>query len=257
MQNIQLIELKNITGASLGCGWLHDEPATLLRSLIIYSKPEIVVQTGHLWGKSALIILQALEEMYSSPVEEQNAHELFESFVNENTPNRPVTVPQLHSIDPYCLHVPNAKSGIDYLNGKYSNFNFYGITSAEFFATFSLDKSKRIFGFVDGDHSYLGAYEDMFNLAQLGAEIIVLDDTSWIPFLRRAAKRIATRYGYILSEFPNYNGTIILIKRRNLNSPYKNIWTSLLYEIFCTFFGLTSALYIRSFISSIKSKLTK
>ncbi len=110
---------------------------------------------------------------------------------------------------------------------------------------------------MDGDHSYLGAYEDMDNLAKLGAQIIVLDDTSWIPYLKRAAKRNAKQYGYILSEFSNYNGMVILSKKEMLESPFKNKWTSLIYEGICTVFGLAFALFVRKIVAQIKYKFFK
>lgn len=250
----QMIELINITGTSTGCGWLHDEPAKLLQAIINYSKPEIVIQTGHLWGKSALIILQSLDEMYTEQVEVQNAHALFESFVKTNTPSRPSNPPILHSIDPYCLHVPNAKKGIDYLEINYPNFKFFFTKSSDYFKNISFDKSKRIMGFVDGDHSYLGAYEDMVNLALLKAQVIVLDDTSWIPYLKRAAIRIARIYDYSMSEFPYYNGTIILTKKNELKSPFSNKWTSLIYEMICTVFGLSFALLLKRLVHIVKIK---
>lgn len=163
--NDELIQLKEISGASLACGWLHDEPAILLEALILYYKPEVVIQTGHLWGKSALIILQSLKKMYSLESEDQNAHEMFEKYVRSNTPSSPKIIPVLHSIDPYYLHVPNSSEGIDYLRAKYENFNFHGIPSSKYFENLNFSKTERILGFVDGDHSYLGAYEDMRNLA--------------------------------------------------------------------------------------------
>jgi hypothetical protein len=132
-QNEELNKLKEITGASLACGWLHDEPAVLLEALIHYYKPEVVIQTGHLWGKSALIILQSLKKMYSLESEDQNEHELFEKYVRSNTPSRSKNTPVLHSIDPYCLHVPNSNDGINYIEEKYKNFNFYGISSSKYF----------------------------------------------------------------------------------------------------------------------------
>jgi hypothetical protein len=37
-----------------------DETCWLLHGLIRFYRPSLVIQTGHLWGKSALVVLEAL-----------------------------------------------------------------------------------------------------------------------------------------------------------------------------------------------------
>ena len=54
--------LRKTTGGSIGTGWMHDEVCWLLHGLIRFYRPSLVIQTGHLWGKSALVVLDALEE---------------------------------------------------------------------------------------------------------------------------------------------------------------------------------------------------
>lgn len=49
--------LKSITGSSPSVGWLCDGVSFLLYGLVKFYRPQLVVQTGHLWGKSAAVIL--------------------------------------------------------------------------------------------------------------------------------------------------------------------------------------------------------
>ena len=54
--------LRQTTGGSIGTGWMHDEVCWLLHGLIRFYRPTLVIQTGHLWGKSALVVLDALDD---------------------------------------------------------------------------------------------------------------------------------------------------------------------------------------------------
>ena len=39
-----------------------DEVAFLLYSMVKFTRPDVVVQMGHLWGKSALMVLEAMSD---------------------------------------------------------------------------------------------------------------------------------------------------------------------------------------------------
>jgi hypothetical protein len=217
----QIRHLRAITGASRNCGWVNDETAFLLYLLVKYFKPEIVIQTGHLWGKSAVMVLEALNDGFlygSSQIEDQaqNADKTFDSFVASNSP---LSDPgRLISIDPSYCEVPFADEGIAYLKQTYSNFQFMRMTSNDFFSqkvNYIEPKvaSQRLMGIVDGDHSWQGCLADLENLRRLNAKIIFVDDGSWIPCLRKLCRLFAEKEGYDFVHFSPYSGSVILIKR--------------------------------------------
>ncbi|XOB41508.1 MAG: hypothetical protein ACKKMS_02175 [Candidatus Nealsonbacteria bacterium] len=87
-------ELRKISGGSLNCGWMCDEIVFLLYSLVKVYKPELVIQTGHLWGKSICIVLDALTNGflmgdYSIEDREQNGDLKFLEFLKKNKPAPP------------------------------------------------------------------------------------------------------------------------------------------------------------------------
>jgi hypothetical protein len=214
-------ELKSITGGSLSCGWMYDEIAFLVYGLIKWHKPELVVQTGHLWGKSALIALEALNDGFlsgHSSIEEseQNAQKAYSEFVRKNRPpisGRAVLV----SIDDNPLDVPRSDAGIAYLKRLYSNFYFFNMDSSEFFER-EIDniltdlRPERILGIVDADHSMDGCRKDLLSLSSIGAQLILLDDTSWIQHIGGIAREFADAHGYQLLNLNSYNGMGVLWK---------------------------------------------
>src|ERR1035437_10443906 len=81
-------ELGRLTGKSKSCGWMFDEVAWLLHALVSLTRPEVVIQTGHLWGKSSCVILDALQyklDIEGNPPQGDGA---FDFFVREHTPKR-------------------------------------------------------------------------------------------------------------------------------------------------------------------------
>ena len=57
-----LENLKMITGASDRTGWMIDDVSAYVYSMVKFYKPDLVLQIGHLWGKSACIVLEALTD---------------------------------------------------------------------------------------------------------------------------------------------------------------------------------------------------
>lgn len=221
MKNLDRLEtLKNTTGASTGCGWMVDDVAFLLYSLVKFYKPELVIQTGHLWGKSMFMVLEALTDGFletrlieSSPV---NADKVFSAFTAAHSPK--FGGKRAISMDPEPMCVPHPVEGIDYLKKCYPGvFEHHKMKSEEFFAQYGSRlkaqyQGKRIFGIVDGGHSEEACRQDLTDLSTLGAGMMVVDDTQWIPGLGYVSRSFAAEHGYQFLEFPQYNGVGILVK---------------------------------------------
>lgn len=218
-------ELRRITGGSLGCGWMNDELALTVYSLVKWFKPELVVQTGHLWGKSAMVVLESLNDGFLTPkspleTEPQEADRAFTKFRNSN---RPMDTAQAKfiSVDPCPSEVPRSEDGINYLKGLHPNFEFHQTMSTDFFAAHGERlaneyANQRILGIVDGDHTYWGCLLDLEGFARLGARMILVDDTMWLPYIGRAAKVFARRNGYQYLDLTWYNGVGILFKQADV-----------------------------------------
>ena len=190
-------ELREVAGDVLDTGWMHDEVCWLLYGLVRFYRPSLVIQTGHLWGKSALYVLRALRDADLQPVE-MMGDPAYAQFVQDNAPPR--VLGRMISVDPQ-------PRGPQPLADWYPNFELRRQASKDFFAEFE-GKSERLFGIVDGDHTEEGALADLKALAKLDAGMILLDDTSWLPELRDAGHSI----GYSVSEFPEYNGVMLLTR---------------------------------------------
>lgn len=216
-------ELRGITGGSLGCGWMNEELALMVYTLVKWLKPELVVQTGHLWGKSAVMVLESLNDGFLTPAspleaEEQNADKIFTAFQTSNRPAGGQS--KFISVDPGPIQVPRPEAGIKYLQGLHPNFEFYPMMSTDFFAAHGArlkaeHAGQRILGIVDGDHTYWGCLLDLDCFAQLGAKMIIVDDTVWLPYIGRAAKMFARRHGYQFLDLTWYNGVAILFKEED------------------------------------------
>jgi cephalosporin hydroxylase len=214
-------ELRQISGGSLSCGWMYDDVAFFLYSLVKFYKPELVIQTGHLWGKSALITLEGINDGFlngDSEIDdkEQNSDKEFSNFVFAHKP-RLNSKPKFISIDPGPQNVPNSAAGIDYLKQIHPNFEFHEKFSTKFFEENSEDiKSRfagqRIMGIVDGDHTWMGCLQDLESLAALNAQLILVDDTIWLPDLARVTRAFAKRYGYDFLNLSLHNGVALLYK---------------------------------------------
>lgn len=189
-----------------------DEVAHLLYSLVKFHKPDTIIQTGHLWGKSACAALQGMTD--ATPIEDQpqDIDPNFAGFVDSRRPKP--TNKRFISIDPRPLEVPRPTRGVEYLQKTYPSVRVEHakMRSDEFFATFR-EPVGRLFGIVDGDHSEAGCFGDLLALERLNADWIVVDDAAFIPEVRRATGRFSERGAYFLTMFELYNGIGLLTKR--------------------------------------------
>lgn len=212
-------ELRSLTGGSQSCGWMYDEVAFLLYSLVKFYKPALIIQTGHLWGKSSCMMMEAITDGFLTGLaqieqEEQNADLDFSRFVNRNAA-RPDPDPKVISVDPGPLGVLHSARGIEYLQSRYPGvFEFHETLSTEFFRSHAerLRKQfqgRRIMGVVDGDHSSYGCIQDLIAMHNLGAELLFLDDVNWLPHLGNVGKTFARKYGYEMLRLPLYNGVAV------------------------------------------------
>lgn len=210
--------LKAATGASKHCGWMRDEVAFFLHSLIHLYRPELVIQTGHLWGKSALVVLDALQDIHYGVsiygCAAQTGDKKFDEFVDSNAPKRTNGV--LMSMDPEPYHVEHSDAGMALLKQWYGeSFLFIKERSEDVFGKESweqLVRGKMIFGIVDGDHTVEGCRNDIESLARLQAECIFVDDTSWIPELRGVCEAFAMGSVYDCATIKWMNGVTLLTR---------------------------------------------
>lgn len=217
----RLAKLKRITKASDRTGWMIDELAFLLYALVKFYKPSLVIQIGHLWGKSALFLLEALTDgflMEGERIEKGilSGDKKFLSYVKSEWPK--VRRGKLISVDAFPYG--NWKQGIAYLKQEYgkNRFEFVVEKSVKFFEDRgSVIKKKysgkTILGVVDGDHSYAACLKDLKGMAKLDADYIIVDDLMWLPHIQKACKEFTrTHPEYALSTFLVYNGLAILNK---------------------------------------------
>lgn len=218
----RLAKLKSITKASNRTGWVIDEVALLLYTLVKFYKPGLVIQIGHLWGKSALFLLEALTDnflMGDERIEEGilSGDKKFFSYVKTQWPK--ARQGKLISVDAFPYG--NWKKGIAYLEKQYgkNRFEFLVEKSDQFFEKYSNEIKKKyqsrvVLGIVDGDHSYEVCLNDLMGMSKLGANHIIVDDLKWIPHLQTACiKFIKTYPEYYLSTFLAYNGIALLSKK--------------------------------------------
>lgn len=217
----RLAKLKGLTKASDRTGWMIDELTFLIYALVKFYKPNLVIQIGHLWGKSAVFLLEALTDgflMNKERIEEGvlSGDKKFLSFVKSKWPK--VVQGKLISVDGFPYG--NWKQGIAYLERKYgkNRFEFVVEKSIKFFedrgdVIKKKYSGKTILGVVDGDHSYKACMSDLVRMAKLGADHIIVDDLMWLPHIRKVCIEFThTHPAYTLSTFLAYNGLAILSK---------------------------------------------
>lgn len=204
-------ELKRVTGGSLTVGWTCDEVDFLLYSLIKFFRPSLVLQTGHLWGKSACFILEALSTDLVIEEDTQHGDLAFREFLEQHAPPLPLS-PRLFSIDPDPAGVPDSPAGIQFLHDHYPGFEFFQMTSEEFFRTHEV-KGERVLAFIDGNHSAYGVLTDLNGVHRMSPVAIVLDDTicQWLPEINAVAQEFADSHGYQILTLPWYNGVTLLV----------------------------------------------
>lgn len=219
----RLVKLKKITKASDRTGWMIDEVAFLMYALVKFYKPHLIIQIGHLWGKSAIFLLEALTDgflMNDKRIEEGilSGDKKFFAYVKRKWPK--VRRGKLISVDAFPYG--NWKKGIEYLNKTYgqNRFEFIVEKSEDFFEGRSKTISKKysgesILGVVDGDHSYDACMEDLLGLEKMGVDTIVVDDLKWLPHIHKACKEFTRIHPqYSLSTFLVYNGLALLSRNR-------------------------------------------
>lgn len=218
----KLARLKEITKASDRTGWVIDEVAFLLYSLVKFYKPSLVIQIGHLWGKSAVFLLEALTDgflMDGERIEEGilSGDKKFFAYIKTQWPK--VRKGKLISVDAFPYG--NWKKGIEYLEKTFgkNRFEFVVEKSADFFEGRSKAILKKysgeiILGVVDGDHSYEACMSDLVGMAKLGTNHIIVDDLTWLPHIHEVCRKFTrTHPDYSLSTFLVYNGLAVLSKK--------------------------------------------
>ena len=207
-------------------GWVCDEAAFLLYSFAKIIRPEVVIQTGHLWGKGVVSILEGLHDgILDNPEVHSIGHATH--FIQANRP--PKSNPIVVSIDPALdkRSIPGSEAGIAWLREHYPDFHFERKTANDYFKQPNPYPGKRIMGVVDGDHAYLEALADMEHLRDWGAELIVIDDTTWLPHLTRLVHDFQRHNPqYTVLNLTLYNGVAILwdeTKRLSKPSPRSHL----------------------------------
>lgn len=205
--------IKAVTEASVCCGWTRDEVCLYLYSLLILHRPDVVIQTGHLWGKSSVFILDALSTYNDRLFDDTDvtSDHTFDAFVVNNAPVQKQHG-TLYSIDPDPWGVMKWEDGIKLLNTWYGdNFKFINESSHVVLPTLKdVCIGKRVFGMVDGDHTAVGCRQDIKDMIELGAQWIFVDDTAWLPDLYPVVEEFATDYR--VNYIPLYNGVSVLMK---------------------------------------------
>lgn len=211
----QIDELKKITGSSQLTGWVKENVAHFLSGFVRYADVNLVVNIGHLWGKSALMFCDA---MFNEKNFETNWDVGDPTFVGHTIKStNPSNVREVHSVDPLLQppqwRPPNAIEGTKYINGLYPNFTFHHMKSDAFFDSgFDFSKYNRKLIFIDGDHTYEGALRDVKNAVKYKFDFIIIDDTSFIPHIEKAAKDgMTSEYDFI--SLPLWNGLNLLVRK--------------------------------------------
>lgn len=217
--NNKLDKLKEVTGGSISCGYMCDEVAFLLYSIVKFYNPEVIIQTGHLWGKSALICLESLNDGFLQNefnVLEKNINKnddiLYRKTIEKNTPI--VKKRSMISIDPFYTETKESYlKGVEFLKTEYHNFIFFNEFSDKVLKdmiTSKILENNSILGIVDGDHSYQGCLNDIEYMSALGSKIIIVDDTLYLPDCRQACIDFCVKNNKSLFFYDQYNGIAII-----------------------------------------------
>jgi len=207
--------LKSLTvGKDYHCGWMNDETLGLLTGLIKFYKPEIVIHTGFLWGKSSAFVLNALAELPIEESPETSTDQTFYNFTLSNAPKR--SLYRVIAIDNnmFNLEVDDAAS---YLADSYGDFILCMGSSHDFFESNkeelkNLPRTGSIFGIVDGDHTAEGCMKDLVDMDYVGANVLIVDDTMWLPYLDTVCRDFAEKYNYSYMNHRLHSGLGVLVK---------------------------------------------
>lgn len=208
----RIAELARVTGRSSTCGWMDDASCYLLYGLVKHVKPDVVLQSGHLWGKSALVVLEALTDDALLDNWDSGGDHRYSAFVGNR--RKRIGEAWLLSADPHPLGVHNWQAGVDLLREWYGErFRFKHESSPAAFQTMPRADGAVILAIVDGNHEPHGCGRDISEYARIGCDLIIVDDTTWIPALAKVARECAAELGYDVLELP-YGGGWTLLGRR-------------------------------------------
>jgi hypothetical protein len=211
--------LKELTRPTDQTGWMCDEVAFLLYALVKFQRPQLVIQTGHHWGKSAAVVCEALSDGFldsgqlieSDPM---RGDAKFTAYLQAHAPARGPW--RMVSVDP-GPPVADSDAGVRYLTERYRGcFQFVQAKSADFFLSAMWEElvagagGCRALAVVDGDHAEDVARADLEAVDRL-RPLIFLDDTSWAPHLAEVAAAFAAERKYATIELPLYNGVTVLM----------------------------------------------
>ena len=123
----------------------------------------------------------------------------------------------MHSVDPLIQPLGHRPlhaypEGTDFIKKCYPGFTFHNEKSDLFFLTFDFSPYKRKLIFIDGDHTYEGALRDCQNAIRNNFDFIIIDDTSYIPHIEKAAKDSLVK-SYDFLSLPYWNGLNIMVKK--------------------------------------------
>ena len=220
----EITELKNIAVPPVNTGWMYDQVALFVYSLVKLYKPDTIIQTGHLWGKSAIICLNALTDDNFQDLngdfepEKQVSDKAFNAFVESKYPQTEDV--KFISIDPYMqpkhvahFHQPqNIDGGIEYIKSIYKDkFVFHKESSHEWFKNNDITTlGNRIVAVVDGDHTYQGCMQDLLNLNKPNVHCIIVDDVSFLPYLHDCCVEFSQNTGWKYVRLDAFNGIGVL-----------------------------------------------
>ena len=207
-------QLKIITGASKKTGWIKDNVAFYLWGLVKLYDPDLVLNIGHLWGKSSMIFCDAMFGNHKLESEYDVGDHEFKNFVERGSIQ--YSKKKVFSVDPHTHpagHRPlNCEGGVKFISETYKDFVFFKKRSQDFLLESDFSAYKRKFAFIDGDHSYEGARRDVELCREHGFDCIVVDDTEYIPHIKKATHDgLAGKYKIL--DIPLWNGIVIAIKR--------------------------------------------
>lgn len=194
------------------CGWMSDYTLSLVTAFIKYYRPDWIIHTGVLWGKSTAYILETLDTMsYDYDFEEVTTDRDYSNFINRN--RRKIRNTGVILIDPDVFNLEIDKI-VDYLRQEYPKIHveYYKECSGDFFKYAKLPEHEFLLGIVDGDHTPDGCKLDLINLANAQAEVIIVDDVSWLPELDKVCSEFAEWHGYKYTKFEFDSGIGLLTK---------------------------------------------
>lgn len=205
---------------TLDCGHVYDEVSFMLYSLIKFYKPELVIQTGQLWGKSSIIILEALSDKFlydnDKMIEgrEQDSDENYNKFVKNNTPES--VKGKLISIDPFFPECKEKFLNIsqqltDWYPKQYELVNDFSQNVLLELLKKEEIKNKKFIAFIDGDHTYDGCLFDLNTLNTSNNILSIVDDTKFLPDCHRAVYDFCLNNNKKFIDLDKYNGLSLII----------------------------------------------